>query len=259
MTKSDSDAAIRLSLLTVVFVILVAWEMAGASSLSFTLRWGYPSQILTTIINWMISGYIWPHLFSTLWITMVGMILGLLSGVVLAFAFYLLPTLDRVLTPSMAWLNSLPRILLVPIFIAALGIGLTARLMMVVVMTIFLFFFNVLTGLKSIDRRVIINARLLGAGPRQLFQYVYLPLLGAWLVSVLRPALGFALIGAIISEYFGSTSGIGYVIDIAYGRNRFDEAVAGLLLIFIAAGLLETLTRKIEGRWLNILAKPPRN
>ena len=233
--------------------------MAGAYSCGFTLRWGYPSRILTTLIRWMISGYIWPHLFSTLWITLVGMILGLLSGVALAFVFYLIPPLDRVLTPSMAWLNSLPRILLVPIFIAALGIGLPARLMMVVVMTIFLFFFNVLTGLKLIDHRVIINARLLGAGPSQLFQYVYLPLLGAWLVAVLRPALGFALIGAIISEYFGSTSGIGYVIDIAYGSNRFDEAVAGLLIIFVAAGLLETLTRKVEVKWLNIPANPSRS
>lgn len=252
-----ADTLIRLGLLSTLLVILVAWEAAGTVERPFTQRWGYPSDILNTVFDWMVSGYIWPHLFSTLGITLAGMILGLCGGIALAFAFYLAPSLDAVCTPMMAWLNSLPRILLVPIFIASLGIGLSARLAMVVVLTIFLFFFNVLTGLKSIDPRLILNARLLGAGPRQLFKHVYLPLLGAWLISIMRPALGFALIGAIISEYFGSTYGIGYVVDLAYGRNRFNEAVAGLLIILVAAGLLDTLIKRVEGRWFGIPFKSP--
>jgi NitT/TauT family transport system permease protein len=250
-----ADTAIRLCLLSAIFIILVVWEIAGSAMSLFTLKWGYPSDILDTVARWMISGYIWPHLFATLGITVAGMLLGLLIGITLAFTFYLTPSLDAVLTPVLAWLNSLPRILLVPVFIASFGIGMSARLAMVVVMTVFLFFFNVLTGLKSIDPRLILNARLLGAGTRQLMKHVYLPLVGAWLISVLRPALGFALIGAIISEYFGSTYGIGYVVDLAYGRNRFNEAVAGLLIILVAAGLLDTLTRKMEVRWFGVSTK----
>lgn len=251
----SADKLIRFCLLAALLVGLVVWEAVGVVERPFTQRWGYPSDILNTAIGWMVSGYIWPHLFSTLSIALAGMVLGLCIGLALAFAFYLIPSLDVVCTPVMAWLNSLPRILLVPVFIASLGIGLSARLAMVVVLTVFLFFFNILTGLKSIDPRLTLNARLLGAGPRQLFQHVYLPLLGGWLISVLRPALGFALIGAIISEYFGSTYGIGYVVDLAYGRNRFNEAVAGLLIILVAAGLLDTLTRRVEVMWLGAPAK----
>jgi NitT/TauT family transport system permease protein len=245
-----SKTIIQASLLSLSFAVLVVWEMAGFYSSAFTERWGYPSEILGTIAKWLISGYIWIHIWSTLSIALVGLALGLITGIISAFVLHSIKPLDVVLTPLLVWLNSLPRILLVPIFIASLGIGLTAKLMMVVAMTFFPFFFNVLAGLKSIDERIITNARLLGANRKQLLRHVYSALLGTWIIAVLRPSLGFALIGAIISEYFGATSGIGYVIDLAYGQDRYDEALAGLILVFCIAALLDTLTQRIENRWL---------
>jgi NitT/TauT family transport system permease protein len=246
----NSKTLIQIILLILAFAVLLVWEVAGLYAHAFTKQWGYPSEILNTIADWLISGYIWIHIWSTLSIALVGLGLGLITGIVFAFVLHSIKPLGAVLTPLLVWLNSLPRILLVPIFIASLGIGLTAKLMMVVAMTFFPFFFNVLAGLKAIDQRIIINARLLGANRNQLLRHIYSALLGSWVIAVLRPSLGFALIGSIISEYFGATSGIGYVIDLAYGRDRYDQALAGLLLVFIIAALLDSLTQKLENRWL---------
>ena len=68
-------------------------------------------------------------------------------------------------------------------------------------------------------------------------------------MTSLRPAIGFAFIGAVISEYMGASSGMGYVVDLAYGQDKYDKALAGILVILLLAGVLDMLIRKIERRW----------
>jgi NitT/TauT family transport system permease protein len=243
------DNFIQVSMLAGFLAILLWWEIGGRNSLTGTGRWGVPSTILGIIAAWVYEGDIWIHVWSTLSVAVIGLALGSILGIGLAFLFYSVHALGSTLTPVMAWLNSLPRILLVPIFIAALGIGITAKLAMVVTMTLFLFFFNVINGLNNIDERIMLNARLLGAKGIQVFHHVHLPLLGSWIIASMRTALGFAFIGAIISEYFGAATGLGYVVDLAYGNDRYDQAVSGLLVIFIVVGMLDFLVRKLERRW----------
>ena len=230
-------------LLATVAAALVMWEI-GAPSI-----WGSPTRIIAIIWRWCVTGHIWPHAWSTVSVAVAGLVLGACVGVLLAYVAYIAREVGVILVPLMAWLNALPRILLVPLFIALIGIGLEAKLLMVVAMTTFPFFFNVLNGLRSINPRIVANAVLLGASKGDVMRYVHLPLLGNWVVASLRTALGFSMIGAVISEYMGAVSGLGYVVDMAYGLKRYDEAVAGLLVIFLVVGALDVGVRRIERAW----------
>jgi len=228
---------------------LWAWQSAAHGDELFLRRWGSPTSILMTLVEWVLSGYLWPHLWSTVSIAILGLVIGGLLGVSLAYVFHQFPSVGKPLTPLMAWLNSLPRILLVPFFIALIGIGYWAKLTMVVAMTVFLFFFNTLRGIEAIDPRMVANARLLGARGIQVAIHVQAPLLASWVLAVLRPALGFSFIGAIISEYFGSVAGLGYIVDNAYGMDSYGHAIAGLIVIFVLVGLFDSGIRLMEKAW----------
>ncbi len=236
--------------LPLLFAILY-WEYVVANDTIFIRRWGTPSGIFIIIWNWIVSGYLWPHIWSTFSIALAGLVIGAISGISLAVIAYRFKDLGLPLGSMMAWLNSLPRVLLVPIFIGALGIGLASKLAMVVAMTVFVFFFNMSEGLSSIDKRIVLNARLLGASRFMTVWHVHLPLSIKWLLACLRPAIGFAVIGAIISEYLGAISGIGYVVDLAYGMDKYDRALAGMMVIFVCVGLIDFMLRLAEYRWLH--------
>ena len=244
----------RIRLGRVIVAILVVfpvifWQIKAGDADPLTMRWGSPASIASTLLYWFKTGDIWPHILSTVSVAGFGLFIGAVAGITLGYVFHSVNVMREILAPPMTWLNSLPRILLVPIFIAGLGIGSSAKIAMVVAMTIFIFFFNILNGLDSVDERVMQNARMLGAGRFDLFRHIQLPYLATWIVASLRPAIGFAFIGAVISEYMGAASGMGYVVDLAYGQDRYDMAVAGILVIFVLAGLIDSGSRFLEKLW----------
>jgi NitT/TauT family transport system permease protein len=219
---------------------LVRWENRPVG------RWGTPSSILGTLVGWTINGSLWEHVSATVGVAMFGLALGSAIGVGVGVLLYCYPRATAPLIPVLVALNAMPRILLVPIFIAWLGIGLHAKLAMVVGMTLFIYCFNTIEGLSSINPRLIANARLLGATRWAVLMHVHLPILGKWLMTATRSAIGLAFIGAVISEYFGARAGLGYLIDIAYGQNRYGEALAGLLATFLVVAMIDMVVRWIE-------------
>ncbi len=231
-----------------ILALTIVWQLTA--TLGERSRWGTPGSVFRTIVDWLLTGAIWPHLLSTVGIALAGLFIGGIFGLLLASACWVYPSFAAVGVPIMGLVNSLPRILLVPIFIAFLGIGLVAKLTMVVTMTVFIFFFNTYTGLANIDPRLIANARLMGANRVQTIEAVYIPLVFEWVTAGMRSAVGLAFIGAVIAEYFGSTSGLGYIVDLSYGMNRYDQAVAGLILIFLTVGIIDWGIRRLEQRWL---------
>jgi NitT/TauT family transport system permease protein len=251
MRRPHSFFIAKLIVVLLVVTPVALWQIQSGDTDPLKLRWGTPESIASTLVDWFATGDIWEHILSTVSIAVLGLLIGAVIGIAFGYVLHSVVMLRATLVPIMTWLNSLPRILLVPIFIAGLGIGPPAKLVMVVAMTLFIFFFNVLNGLDSVDERIMENARILGAKRYELFKHVQFPFLVTWIVAGLRPAIGFAFIGAVISEYMGATSGMGYVVDLAYGQDRYDMALAGILVILVLAGFIDTFTRVIESWWFN--------
>src|SRR5699024_7484724 len=116
--------------------------------------------------------------------------------------------------------NSIPRVILAPIFTLWFGLGILSKVALGVTLVYFIAFFNVYQGIKEVNPVILANARMLGAGKRHLLQHVYLPSATTWILSSLRVSIGFAVIGAVVGEYLGSASGIGYII--AHAQGGFD-------------------------------------
>jgi len=101
---------------------------------------------------------------------------------------------------------------------------------------------------KEVSPVVLNNTMMLGANRRQLLRYVYLPSATSWVFSSLHTAVGMAFVGAVVGEYLGSASGVGYLIHQAEGVFDINTVFAGIILLTIFAIVLDWIVGMIEKR-----------
>lgn len=210
---------------------------------------GEPVKIASRIWNWFIvEADIYRHLAVTLAETLlafgVGSVLGLAAGLWLA----LQPMASAILEPYIKALNSMPRIILAPIFAVWFGLGIASKVALGVTLVFFIVFFNVYQGVKEVSPVVLANARMLGADRRALLRHVYLPSATSWVFSSLHTSVGLAFVGAVVGEYLGSSQGVGYLILQAEGTFDINTVMAGILVLTAFALVLDALVGRIERR-----------
>lgn len=256
VTDAADRAADRRERLTVVagqigigVGFLIVWQLvSGLWVERFFLS--EPSLIAQRIVDLTVSGELWMHLRVTMLETGIGLLVGLPLGVVLGIAVATSRVAGRWVYPYVIALYSLPRVALAPLFIVWFGIGLFSKVMMVVTMVVFVAFYNVYQGVKSIDQDLLDMTKSYRASRWVTLRWVMLPSIGAWMLTALRLAIGLGLIGAIIAELIGSSVGIGYYIKLS--SNLFDTTgvMTGLIVITVVAMLLEQVVALVEKRVL---------
>jgi NitT/TauT family transport system permease protein len=142
----------------------------------------------------------------------------------------------------------MPRVILAPIFFVWFGLGMASKVALGVTLVFFIVFFNVYQGVREVSPVVLANARMLGATPRQLLRYVYLPSAMSWVFASLHNSVGLAFVGAVVGEYLGSSEGVGYLIHQAEGVFDINTVFAGILVLTAFALLLDWLVSIVEKR-----------
>ena len=250
---------LRLLQLGLLIAIFVLWHVLTAPGLlppflfsddrQAAFFFGEPLQIFARIWAWFVTGAdIYRHLGVTLVETLlafgIGAVLGLAGGLWLALA----PLASAILEPYVKALNSMPRIILAPIFAVWFGLGIGSKVALGVTLVFFIVFFNVYQGVKEVSPVVLANARMLGASNRQLLRHVYLPSATSWVFSSLHTSVGLAFVGAVVGEYLGSSQGVGYLIQQAEGTFDINTVMAGIVVLTLFALLLDAAVGRIEQR-----------
>ena len=210
---------------------------------------GEPVKILGRIWTWFVAEadiyrHLWVTLIETLLAFGIGSVLGLLCGLWLALS----PMASAILEPYIKAANSMPRIILAPIFAVWFGLGIASKVALGVTLVFFIVFFNVYQGVKEVSPVVLANARMLGANRKQLLRHVYLPSATSWVFSSLHTSVGLAFVGAVVGEYLGSSQGVGYLILQAEGTFDINTVMAGILVLTAFALVLDAAVGKVEKR-----------
>ncbi|MBZ8134779.1 ABC transporter permease [Afifella sp. IM 167] len=220
---------LALQIFTFVFIVLV-WEFGARLGYIDEFFFSKPTDIAALIYKWFATGFIWLHLGTTLLEAFLSFVIGTILGIIFGVALARIDLLCAVLDPYIRILNALPRVILAPIFLIWFGLGLTSKVALGISLTFFVVFFNTLQGVREVDNVILNNARMLQASDRQLMRYVYMPSAMSWILSSLHVSIGFALIGAVIGEYMGSTHGMGYLVAQAQGLFNTTGVFAGLIV-----------------------------
>lgn len=238
-----------------IFVFIVAgWQIAALTGFIDPFFFGSPWGICVRLWDWGLNGTAYGSFWLQIWVTLeesiLGFIVGVTSGVVVGVTLGEIPYLAEVVGPYIKIVNALPRIVLGSIFVMWLGLGLPSKVLLAAVLVFFVVFFNAFQGVRSVDRNLISNARILGASRLQVVRHVVIPSAMTWIIASLHVALGFSIIGAIVGEFLGSERGLGLVI--ATAQNTFDAngVFGAMLVIGVLALSAEWVMAKLEKRML---------
>ena len=210
---------------------------------------GEPLAVFGRVWTWFVTtGEIYRHLAVTLIETVLAFAIGTGFGLGLGLWLALAPMAGAILDPYIKALNSMPRVILAPIFAVWFGLGIASKVALGVTLVFFIVFFNVYQGVKEVSPVVLANARMLGANPRQLLRHVYLPSATSWVFSSLHTSVGLAFVGAVVGEYLGSSRGVGYLILQAEGAFDINTVMAGILVLTAFALLLDAAVGRLEKR-----------
>ncbi len=256
-----SGSNLRAWQIGVLIVFLGAWQLVSRD-LQMAFFVGEPVKVAGRVWSWFMpfgfgpstlypdglagNADIYIHLGTTLLETVLafgfGTALGLACGLWLALA----PTASAILDPYIKAANSMPRVILAPIFAMWFGLGIWSKVALAITLVFFIVFFNVYQGVKEVSPVVLANARMLGANQRQLLRTVYLPSATSWVFSSLHTSVGLAFVGAVVGEYLGSARGVGYLILQAEGTFDVNTVFAGIVVLTAFALVLDGIVGKLE-------------
>ena len=235
--------------------LLAVWHVLTAYPILAPTRqtqffFSTPIDVLARVVKEFASGEIWRHLGITLTETVLAFLFGAVGGILFGFLFARRAFLAAVFDPYIKAANSLPRVVLAPIFALWFGLGIWSKVALGFTLVFFIVFFNVYQGVREVSPVVLANARMLGMNERQLLRHVYWPSALTWMFSSLHTSVGFALVGAVVGEYLGSSAGLGYKIHEAESVFDVTGVFAGMLILSIFVILIDGVVTLIERRLL---------
>ncbi len=236
----------RMASIGVIIGFFVVWEVACFAFGVKEIVLPRPTQILATL--WERFPGIWPHAVQTLYTTLVGFALGIVSGVLLGMLIGSSRLAYDVGYPLLIGFSSIPKVAVVPIFVLWFGAGTVPAVLTAMIMSLFPIVVNVATGLATTEPELEDVMKAWRASKMDILLNVGLPRAMPYFFASLKVAVTLAFVGTVISETVASNVGIGNLMMIASSSFDVPLVFAGLLVLAVMGVALYAIFALIEGR-----------
>jgi NitT/TauT family transport system permease protein len=236
----------RYGLPLAVFVMLMAlWE----GLIRYLEVPGYlvppPSAIVRALWSGLTSGLYLTHSAVTATEALMGFLIGSLLGLFIGMLIVVFPTAERIVYPYVVALQTVPKVAIAPLMVVWFGFGLTSKVLVVALVSLFPVLVNVIAGLRAIDQDRLDLLGALSASRWQVFRYLRFPNALPFIFAGLNTAIVFAVIGAIVGEFVGANRGLGFLILQA----NYQLDIAGAFSLFVVLSIMG-VTLHAGLRWL---------
>ena len=185
------------------------------------------------------AGYLWIHAGASLGAALLGFVCGALAGFGMGLGLSQSDGARRLLKPFIDAFSAVPPVLLVPLITLVFGLGTASKIATSVYIVFFVVFYNAYKGGSALPESLRASCRLLGAGRWAMLRTVIVPSAMAWAFAAFPTAIGYALIGVVVAEFFGSPVGLGSIIVASMNTgSATDLMVAILVLGLMGSGLV---------------------
>lgn len=227
-------------------VLLLAWEITGRLIDSHWIA--RPSLIAGTLSGWL-AGDLYMHVLVTLSEMVAGLAIGGAFGIVAGVVLGRSPVIAAILRPMIVAVYSVPLIALAPLFIMFFGIGLLPKIVLIAIVVFFLLFFNTFTGVTAVDEELIKALQLMGSSRFEELRKVVAPGCMVWILSGIKTALPYSLVGAVTVEMLAAQRGIGFLLGQAAGRLDIAAMYAALVILMLLGVLISEAGASFD-RWM---------
>jgi ABC-type nitrate/sulfonate/bicarbonate transport system permease component len=232
-------------------VLLLVWEflprlitMQEGTKLFFTV----PSDIGGTLWQMFATGAIWGPLGVSASAFAIGLSIAIAVGLPVGVLLGRSAALNAMFDPFITAFNATPRLVFLPLFLLWFGLGMWSKVMIVFIGALFPILINTYEGVRNADRVLINVVRSFGATEWGIARLVVVPNALPYIVVGLRLAIGRAVLGVVVAEFFGSEAGLGVVMVRAASRFQVDVVFAGLIVFAVLSLLMTGLVKLLEDR-----------
>nr|WP_276544190.1 ABC transporter permease [Brevibacterium luteolum] len=214
---------------------MIVWELFVRLSDVPQFLLPAPSDVAEAIVdNWEI---LLRHAGITLIETLIGFVLSVVVGVILAVVMVMWPLAGAAIFPILVASQVIPKVAIAPLMVVWIGTGITTSSLIAFVMAFFPVVINATLGMRSVSSASIDLLRSMRASKWQIFRYLRFPNALPHILSGMQLAVAFAIVGAIVGEFVGSEAGLGYLLIVTQGNLR-TALLFGDLVVLTALGLV---------------------
>jgi NitT/TauT family transport system permease protein len=219
-----------------VAVLLVVWEIFGRRI--NPVFGSYPSAIAEAFWELVVTGQLWSALYESLRPFVIGYALAIIVGVPLGLFIGGFRAAEAALGLYITAGYAMPLVALVPLLILWLGLGFAVKVAVIFLMSLFPICINTWLGVTAVPKTLIEVGKSFVAPDTVILRRIILPATLPYIMAGIRLAVGRAVVGMVIAEFFTTISGLGAVI--INSANNFDTAtmfVPIIILMVMAIGL----------------------
>lgn len=213
----------------VVGLAVVAWEAGVRLSGTPVYLVPAPSDIVA-VLGDDLSGLL-PAAGVTLLQAVAGLVLGGALGLAMATLITFWSQLEQGVMSLALLIKSTPIIAVAPILTVWMGFGPGPKVVVTALLTFFPVLINSLEGFRSVDPAIADWFRSIDASPRQYFIQARWPSARPFLFAALKVAAPLSLIGAVVAEWMGASSGLGRQMWLAYTNLDMPSLFAAVIVL----------------------------
>lgn len=225
-------------------ILLIIWEIVSRTQI-------LPQFILPSPVNIIISLFtdfntMYMHILVTVYETAVGFVIAVILAIIIAIIMDALSPVRKTILPLIIISQTIPIIILAPLFIIWFGYGYLPKIIIVILICFFPIAISLLQNLMGADREHIDLLRSMGAKKSQIYKYVKIPSSLPGFFSGLKIAATYSIMGATIAEWVGGKTGLGVYMIRAKHSFATDKVFASIIIVIILSILLIKLIEFIE-------------
>ena len=191
-------------------------------------------------------GYLWDNTQVTLSEIAAGFAITIVIAIPLGLLIAESLAARQIIYPPVMLLQLLPKVAVAPLFVVWLGLGFESKLLLTILMTFFPLLIASISGFQILDTRLLYLTKSMGASGWQTFRYLRFPAALPVIFSGLKTSATIAATAAIVAEFVGANSGLGYVLLQATNTLDATMVFAVLVLLTVIGVVLNYLVELAE-------------
>ena len=234
-----------------IVILLLVWQLlphfvtiSAGAKLFFTT----PVEVAATLWGMFATGAIWVPLRVSAAAFAIGLAIAVAVGLPLGVLLGRSRTLNAMLDPFVTAFNATPRLVFLPLILLWFGLGLWSKVVIVFIGALFPILINTYEGVRNSDKILIDVVRSFGAKEWDIARLVVVPNALPYIVAGLRLAIGRAVLGVVVAEFFGSEEGLGVIMVRAASSYHVDVVFAGVIVFAALSLAMTSVVKMMENR-----------
>ena len=225
-------------------IVLGVWQWYGSSV--NPILFAPPTKIAHAFVTLAGDGTLGRALVQSLTVFGIGMGAAIVVAIPLALVWARYQVVDWAIQGYVNALYATPLVALVPLLILWFGFGVEAKVIIIFSFAVFPLLINTYQGARSVDRGLVEVAESFGCGEVATWRHVIVPSAVPFITAGLNLAVGRALVGMIIAEFYTSASGLGYMVISAGNTFQTAKMFVPILVVMALGVLLLGVTRTLK-------------